>query len=238
MHLLNDVSQLHHTSLRIQINQVTTRNPISLTPISSLCSHGCRGLLSFPQLSCMHSGCTPTRATSLTYHILLDIAIPVIKQEGPHYAPISPAPHPTLGQILLSVPSSQEAELVRILCYKPEGRGFETDDVIRFSGSHSPGVYSIANRNVLRPFLRVKGDRRVRLIISPQSVSRFAGTGMNVDASQTYRPVTVMDCLHFTVFSNTFSLTPSYSYYKQSNEKNCVFWNVTPCGSCKNRRFG
>jgi hypothetical protein len=20
--------------------------------------------------------------------------------------------------------------------------------------------------------------------------------------------------------------------------KNCVFWDVTPCGSCKNRRFG
>jgi hypothetical protein len=22
------------------------------------------------------------------------------------------------------------------------------------------------------------------------------------------------------------------------NLKNCVFWDVTPCGSCKNRRFG
>jgi hypothetical protein len=62
--------------------------------------------------------------------------------------------------------------LVEALCYKPEGRGFSSDEVIEFFFSIylilpavlGSGVYSASNRNEYQKiFLGVKRGRRVRL---------------------------------------------------------------------------
>jgi hypothetical protein len=34
------------------------------------------------------------------------------------------------------------------------------------------------------------------------------------------------------------SISVRFEVFTAVSMKNCVFWDVTPCGSCKNRRFG
>jgi hypothetical protein len=36
----------------------------------------------------------------------------------------------------------------------------------------------------------------------------------------------------------TLAVTSYRSTLRRNTMKNCVFWVLTPCGSCKNRRFG
>jgi hypothetical protein len=72
------------------------------------------------------------------------------------------------------------AWLVEALCYKPEGRVFDSlchwnfSICLAFQLHYGPGVYSASNRNKYqKSSWGVKGDRNVRLTTSP-SVSRLS----------------------------------------------------------------
>jgi hypothetical protein len=89
---------------------------------------------------------------------------------------------------------------VEVLCYKPEGRGFECrwggffQVTYSFQAQYGPGVDSASNRNEYQEcFLGVTGDRHLRLTTISPFVSRFSRKCESLDAWQLYgslRPIT------------------------------------------------
>jgi hypothetical protein len=83
--------------------------------------------------------------------------------------------------------------------------------------------------------------RRVRLTTSPLSVNQLSKIYVLLDGSQLrgplWPPIWIALIFNFQLFYRLqicMNKTVNSSY----DVKNCVFWDVTPCGSSKNRRFG
>jgi len=97
------------------------------------------------------------------------------------------------------------AQMVEVLCYNPEGRGF--DGVIgifnwqSFGPHYGHGVDSVCNRNEYQEyFLGGKGGRCVRLIILPPSCADCLEISWNPQGQP--RPVMrllYLFCLHLSI---------------------------------------
>jgi hypothetical protein len=84
--------------------------------------------------------------------------------------------------------------VVKVLCYKPEGRGFDTRIYLILPAALGPEVYSASNRNKYQKqkkscFWRVERGLCVQLTTLPASVSRMSRQCRRIlNISQPYRP--------------------------------------------------
>jgi hypothetical protein len=136
----------------------------------------------------------------------------------------------------------RKGALVKELCHKPEGRGFDSlwcywifQLTPSFQPHYGPGVDTTSNRNEYQEsFWGVKSGRRVRLITSPPSVSRLCRKCGSLDVSQPYghpRPATRMA---LSSFYNPEASTPhshSCENHKYSDTKSVQNTTTVRCFS-------
>jgi hypothetical protein len=51
-------------------------------------------------------------------------------------------------------------------------------------------------------------------------------------------PEVIITCIALPTTASDLIFRVRFEVFAVVTMKNCVFWDVTPCGSCKNRRFG
>jgi hypothetical protein len=71
----------------------------------------------------------------------------------------------------------------------------------------------------------------IRLMLFALTVSVYVRTTRNTEVHSVVRMRRAFDTVKQVVHVR-------FEVFTAVTMKNCVFWDVTPCGSCKNRRFG
>jgi hypothetical protein len=91
-------------------------------------------------------------------------------------------------------------------------------------------IGSVVHKTYIYICIDVTNDTEISAIASPLccaggGLKRYLESVLNLKVTFIHHPLNMYSYVRFEVFAAV-------------TMKNCVFWDVTPCGSCNNRRFG
>jgi hypothetical protein len=89
---------------------------------------------------------------------------------------------------------------------------------------------------MLRPVALVRTDVSEELSASFIRVTRIGELGTKLAVSRNRRTLQKVEFKLFLTLANV--VYERFEVFTAVSMKNGIFWNVTTCGSCKNRRFG